>query len=90
MEQMAKELYKSSLRLLISSNSCEIEVNAEQRNQYMIIKENGEERNIYQDQDFTCDNFLFLDKGSYQVKFSPGVSENTFCRITKLEGYSGH
>ena len=89
------EIYKndtliSKLRLLVSSEDCEIEVSAEPKNQYMIMREEGEESNIYQFQDFTCDNFLFLDRGSYQVKFSPGVSEDTFCRITKLEGYSGH
>ena len=89
------EIYKndtliSKLRLLVSSEDCEIEVSAEPKNQYMIMKEEGKESNIYQFQDFTCDNFLFLDKGSYQIKFSPGVSEDTFCRITKLEGYSGH
>ena len=80
----------STLRLLVSSEYSEIEVSSEPRNQYMIMKEGENVHNIYQDQDFTCDNFLFLDKGSYQVKFSPGVSSPTFCRITKLEGYSGH
>ena len=89
------EVYKndvliSKLRLLVSSSDCEIEVSAEPKNQYMIMKEDGIETNIYQFQDFTCDNFLFLDKGNYKVKFAPGVSEDTFCRITKLEGYSGH
>jgi len=89
------EIYKngslvSKLRLILSSDDCEIEICAEPRNQYMLIRENGEEKNIYQYQDFTCDNFLFLEKGNYQIKFSPGVSEDTFCRITKIEGYSGH
>ena len=80
----------SKLRLILSSEDCEIEVSSEPRNQFMIMRVNGEEENIYQYQDFTCDNFLFLDKGSYQIKFSPGVTEDTFCRVTKLEGYSGH
>lgn len=80
----------SKLRLIVSSEDCEIEVSAEPKNQYMIMKEDGKEINIYPFQDFTCDNFLFIDKGNYQIKFSPGVSEDTFCRITKLEGYSAH
>ncbi len=80
----------SKLRLVVSSDDCVIEVNSEPRDQYMIMTENGIVTNIYQTQDFTCDNFLFLDKGTYQIRFAPGVSEDTFCRITKLEGYSGH
>ena len=89
------EIYKddiliSKLRLIVSSSNCEIEISAEPRNQYMIMKEDGTETNIYQNQDFTCDNFLFLDRGNYTIKFSPGVSDDTFCRVTKIEGYSGH
>lgn len=89
------EIYKddvliSKLRLLVSSDNCEIEVSAIPKNQYMKMIEGGTTTNIYQYQDFTCENFLFLDKGSYQIKFSPGVSESTSCKITKLEGYSGH
>ena len=80
----------STLKLLIESADCEIEVSSDYKNQYMTIKENDEIRNIYPDQDFTCDNFLFLDPGTFQIKFSPGVSSNSFCRVTKIEGYSGH
>ena len=89
-EILKGDVVVSKLRLLVSHNDCEIEVSSEPRNQYMIMKTDDEETNIYQNQDFTCDNFLFLDKGSYKVKFSPGVAEDTFCRITKIEGYSGH
>lgn len=80
----------SKLRLLVKSLSCVIEINSVPQNQYMKMKENGVERNIYALQDFTCDNFLFLDPGSYQVKFSPGVSSKTTCKVIIMEGYSGH
>lgn len=80
----------SKLRLLVESNDCVIEVNAEVTNQCMIMKEADTTTNIYANQDFTCDNFLFLNPGSYELRFSPGVSSKTSCRVTILEGYSGH
>lgn len=80
----------SKLKLLVKSTACVIEVDAELQDQKMIMIENGEETNIYSKQDFTCDNFLFLEPGTYQLKFSPGVSSKTTCRVTILEGYSGH
>lgn len=89
LEVIKNDIVISTLRLLVKSSSCTIEVNAEVTDQYMIMTENGETRNIYADQDFTCDNFLFLEPGTYQLKFSPGVSSKTSCRVTILEGYSG-
>lgn len=79
----------SKLKLLVKSTSCVIEVSAEEINQYMTMKENGVTKNIYANQDFTCDNFLFLEPGEYQLKFSPGVSSRTTCKVTIMEGYSG-
>lgn len=80
----------STLYLHVQSSDCMIEINSEESNQFMTITENGYVRSIYEDQDFTCDNFLFLEQGTYQVKFSPGVVSTTTCKVTKIEGYSGH
>ena len=80
----------STLHLYIKSSDCVIEVNSEESNQFMAITENGCVKNIYENQDFTVDNFLFLEKGTYQIKFSPGLISTAICKITKTEGYSGH
>lgn len=80
----------SKLRLLVSSANCTIEVNSELTDQYMRKTENGVTTNIYQNQDFTCDNFLFLEQGTYKVRFNPGVSLPTICRISVTESYGGH
>lgn len=80
----------SKLRLLVTQDDCIIHVNSEPTDQHMVMITHDGMKNIYKNQDFTCDNFLFLDRGTYQIKFTPGVSENTTCRITVIEGYSGH
>lgn len=80
----------SKLRLLVKSDNCIIEVNAEKTDQYMRMTENEQETNIYANQDFTCDNFLFLERGTYRVKFKPGVNSVTNCKITVIEEYGGH
>lgn len=80
----------STMRLLVQSADCIITVNADESDQYMIMKEGNVERNIYQEQDFTCDNFLFVDKGEFTIKFSPGVSSETTCNIQMTEGYGGN
>lgn len=80
----------SKLRLLVTSSNCIIEVNAEKTDQYMRMTEGGKVTNIYGNQDFTCDNFLFLDSGTFRVKFKPGVNSVTTCKISVLEEYGGH
>lgn len=80
----------SKLRLLVVSADCVIEINADKTDQYMRMNEGGTVKNIYGNQDFTCDNFLFLDRGTYQVKFKPGVNSVTTCRISVFEEYGGH
>lgn len=90
LEIIKNSIVISKLKLLVKSTSCTIEVNAEVTNQYMIMTENGVTKNIYSEQDFTCDNFLFLEPGEFQLKFSPDVSSKTNCKVTLMEGYSGH
>lgn len=89
-EVIKNNIVVASLRLLVESNNCVIEINSEEADQFMLMTEDGNVSNIYEHQDFTCDNFLFLERGTYQVKFSPGVTSPTTCKVTKIEGYSGH
>ncbi|MCQ2772449.1 MAG: hypothetical protein MJ238_04145 [Bacilli bacterium] len=87
---MDGDVVLSTMRLLVQSADCIITVNADESDQYMTMKESGVERNIYQYQDFTCDNFLFVDRGEFTIKFSPGVSSETTCNIQMTEGYGGN
>lgn len=80
----------SKLKLYVKSDDCKIIVDSTVTNQNMkmIVKETEED--IYQYQDFTCDNFLFIDPGDFEIEFKPGVSFNTKCKITFIEGYMGN
>jgi len=79
----------SILRLYHSQSSGEVHVSAVPNNQYIRSIDNGETISIYASQDFTCDNFLFVEPGECEIEFKPGVASATFCRITMLEGYLG-
>lgn len=77
------------LRLFHNQLNGEIHISAIPNKQYIRQKDNGLVISIYGSQDFTCDNFLFVEPGEYEVEFKPGVSSTTTCRITLLEGYLG-
>jgi len=77
------------LRLFHSQSSGEIHVSAVPNKQFIRKIDNGEIVSIYGLQDFTCDNFLFVEPGEYEVEFRPGVASLTTCRITIYEGYLG-
>lgn len=80
----------SKLKLYVKSNNCLIVVDSNLSNQYMKMIEDGVETDIYQYQDFTEDNFLFIPPGSYDIEFKPGVSDKTTCKITYTESYLGN
>ena len=77
------------LRLYHTQLNGEIHISAVPNKQYIRQIDNGEIISIYGSQDFTCDNFLFVEPGEYEVEFKPGVASLTMCRITLLEGYLG-
>jgi hypothetical protein len=77
------------LRLFHSQSSGEIHVSAVPNKQFIRKIDNGEIVSIYGLQDFTCDNFLFVEPGEFEVEFKPGVASLTTCRITIYEGYLG-
>jgi hypothetical protein len=77
------------LRLYHNQLNGEIHISAVPNHQYIRQIDNGEVISIYGSQDFTCDNFLFVEPGEYEVEFKPGVASPTTCRITLIEGYLG-
>jgi hypothetical protein len=77
------------LRLFHSHLNGEIHISAVPNKQFIRKIDNGEVVSIYGSQDFTCDNFLFVEPGEYEVEFRPGVASLTTCRITMYEGYLG-
>ena len=79
----------SMMRLYHTQTSGEVHVSAIPNNQYIRQVDNGVTSSIYASQDFTCDNFLFVEPGDYELEFKPGVASATICRITMLEGYLG-
>lgn len=79
----------SVLRLYLQSNEGEIIVSSIPNKQYMLQRSGNVTTSIYDKQDFTEDNFLFIDPGEYELEFRPGVSSETNCRIHMLEGFLG-
>jgi len=79
----------STLRLYHTSEEGKTIVSSIPTNQYMHQITGDETISIYDKQDFTCDNFLFVEPGEYEIEFKPGVASPTLCRITILEGYLG-
>jgi len=79
----------SMMRLYHTQTSGEVQISAIPNNQFIRQVDNGVTISIYASQDFTCDNFLFVEPGEYEIEFKPGVASATICRITMLEGYLG-
>lgn len=82
----------SQMRLLIEATSMSdvIVVNAIPTEQEMTLTSNGVVSDIYGNQDFNYDNFLFLPIGTYTIKFDAGVSEKTKFKITYIEMFEGN
>jgi len=91
-EIMKDGIIVSKLKLLVVTNNSTdtIVVNAEATEQEMTMTVNGVTSDVYQYQDFNCDNFLYLEVGTYKIKFKPGVSESSVCKFQFLEMYEGN
>lgn len=79
----------SLLRLYVSKENVNISINAMPSKQEMIMDEAGNKTDIYGQQDFEVDNFIFLDHGDFEVEFKPGVATESICKLTVIEGYLG-
>lgn len=81
----------TGMRLLLDEREQPIiEISADPVNQYIKKIANGEEIDIYDKQDFSYDNFLFLPPGQSEVYFDPGVREVISCEISFREEYIAH
>ena len=80
----------SRLRLYVVNSKCSIVVDSNVRNQIMTLKDSKGTKSIYENQDFEQDNFLFVDPGTYDLEFKPGVTTNTTCKIILTEFYLGN
>lgn len=81
----------SALRLLVDERENPvIEISSDPTDQYIRRTINGQVTDIYQDQDFSYDNFLYLPPGLSEIFFDPGVREPSTCEITYQEEYIAH
>lgn len=82
----------STMRLLVSTNNADdtIVVDSIPTEQEMTMTVNGVKTDIYQDQDFSCENFLYLGIGTYKIRFRPGLSEPSSCKVSFIEMFEGN
>ena len=74
-----------TMRLLLTSDGT-FEISSVSNDAY--IKKNGV--NIYDQQDFTCTNFLKLPLGESEIYFESGVTSETKCYLTIFEEYEAN
>ena len=65
-------------------------INADPTDQYIKKILNGNETDIYNKQDFSYENFLYLPPGKCEIFFDPGVREPATCLIEFKEEYIAH
>lgn len=81
----------STLRMLVDERDYPtIEVNADPTNQYIKRIIDNTEADLYNAQDFSCENFLYLPPGECEIFFDPGVREPARCEIEFKEQYIAH
>jgi len=80
----------SKMKMYVKSDDCTLIVDSKETDQIMTLETNGSTESIYQYQDFTCDNFLFINPGTFDIEFKSGVSSNTTCKITFTFRYLGN
>lgn len=80
----------SRLRVYYESTDCTIVVEAFPTRQGITIADGGETIDAYEYQDFSCDNFIFLERGTYELTFVPNTQGTPKCSITMVEGYLGN
>ena len=77
----------SKCKIYYESDNAKIEIDSYPTNQKIEITEDGTTFNAYEYQDFTCENFIFLDKGTFDIEFKPNADTTPKCFITMIEGY---
>ena len=81
----------SECRLNITYDEATLTVNSEEGKEEMkVVTSEGEEINVYQDQDFTKDGFLFVPVGNSKVRVIPGGAGDYIYTIVFHELYRGN
>lgn len=79
----------STLKLNITKNNTKLIISSVPNNQYMHLEENNETIDIYAYQDFTKDNFIYLDTGDLTLEFRPGIVGENLCKVHIYEYHLG-
>lgn len=77
------------LRLLLNRLNAHIVISSLIQDLSMYEISDGQTYDIYPFQDFTKDNFLWIEPGAIAFEFKPGTSEETICKIKIFEYYLG-
>lgn len=77
----------STMRILYETKRGELLVDSFPLNQRIEITDKGEKFDGYKYQDFSADNFIFLERGVYQFKMNANVGKPPACTIVVTEGY---
>lgn len=85
------EIYSElSLNIVTDNPEAKLQITSDEGNEQMLLDE-GEAKNVYQNQDFTKDSFLFLPVGSSKIIISPGTISGTHkFNLTFHELYGGN
>ncbi len=79
----------NTLKLNITKNNTKLIISSIPDDQYMHLEENNQIIDIYANQDFTKDNFLYLDPGDLTLEFRPGVIGENLCKVHIYEYHLG-
>lgn len=78
------------MKIYYTSENARIEVDSFPTRQKIEITEKGVTKNGYDLQDFEYENFIFLDKGVYEIEYRPHATTSPKCTIIMTEGYLGN
>lgn len=79
----------STLKLNVSSKDTNIVVSSVPDNQYMHMRLANTMIDVYGDQDFEKDNFIYLNPGLVTLEFKSGVVTQTLCKVRIYEYHLG-
>ncbi len=79
----------SSLKMNVSSEDTNLIISSIPDDQYMVMVSNDSKEDVYAYQDFTKDNFIYLDIGDITLEFKPGVFEDAMCKVYIYEYHLG-
>ena len=78
------------MKIYYTSNDARLVVDSFPTRQKIEISEQGVLKNGYELQDFEYENFIFLDRGVYEIEYRPHATTAPKCTIIMTEGYLGN